>query len=173
MLSRERAVAIDPLSVSAQASLGLRCLNAGRLDQAETALQHALKLSPENGLVRWAQGVLRLEQSRPDEALAAFEREELQSLRLLGRTLAHHARGRPAESDAALQELIDTAAEDSAFQIAEAYAYRGEADLAFEWLERAYAQHDPGLSQMKPFPLLRNLHGDRRWQPFLEKMGFG
>lgn len=61
-------------------------------------------------------------------------------------------------------------AEDSSFQIAEAFAYRGEADRAFEWLERAYVQHDPGLSQMQALPLLRNLYGDTRWPPFLEKM---
>ncbi len=45
-------------------------------------------------------------------------------------------------------------------------------DLAFEWLERAYDQRDPGLCEMKahlfaplvctPIP---------RWDPFLRKMG--
>jgi hypothetical protein len=38
-------------------------------------------------------------------------------------------------------------------------------------MERAYAQHDPGLISMKVDPLLRSLHADPRWQPFLEKMG--
>jgi hypothetical protein len=56
-------------------------------------------------------------------------------------------------------------------QMAEVYAYRREADLAVEWLERAYAQRDPGLSSIKSNTLLRNLHGDLRWQLFLEKMG--
>lgn len=39
------------------------------------------------------------------------------------------------------------------------------------WVERAYAQHDPGLISMKVDPLLRSLHDDPRWQPFLKKMG--
>ena len=166
-----RASALDPLSVTAQGNLGLRCLNAGLLDEADAALNHALKLSPQGGLVRWALGVLRLEQGRLADALAAFEREELESLRVLGLALVQHARGHSEESDAALQELIDGTAETSAFQIAQAYAYRAEADRAFEWLERAYAQRDPGLTQMKQFPLFRNLHGDPRWQTFLRKMG--
>jgi hypothetical protein len=38
-------------------------------------------------------------------------------------------------------------------------------------MERAYAQHDPGLISMKVDPLLHRLHEDPRWQPFLEKMG--
>ncbi len=165
-------MAIDPLSFIAQGNLGLRCLNAGLLDEAAAVLNSALKLNPRGALLHWVLGTLRLEQGRPEEALAAFQREELEHLRLLGLTLVQHTWGRRAESEAALQELIEKGAEDSAFQIAEAFAYRGDADHAFEWLERAYAQRDPGLSQMQALPLLRNLHGDPRWQPFLEKMRF-
>ena len=51
-----------------------------------------------------------------------------------------------------------------------AHAYRGEADLAFEWLERAYAQRDSGLGEIVSSALLRGLHGDPRWQPFLRKL---
>jgi hypothetical protein len=36
-----------------------------------------------------------------------------------------------------------------AYQIAEAYAFRGESGKAFEWLESAYKQRDPGLTQIK------------------------
>ena len=165
-----RAVTLDPLSFIAQRNLGLRCLNAGFLDEAAAALNSALKLNPHGAFLYWVLGALRLEQGRPEEALAAFQREELEYLRLLGLTMVQHNRGRRAESEAALQELIEKGAEDCAFQIAQALAYRGEADHAFAWLERAYAQRDSGLSQMQALPLLHNLHGDPRWQPFLEKM---
>ena len=60
---------------------------------------------------------------------------------------------------------------DSAYQAADVYAARVEADLAFEWLDRAYAQRDPGLTQMKTDPCLRSLHTDPRWDIFLRKMG--
>ena len=55
-------------------------------------------------------------------------------------------------------------------QIAEVYAFRGESDKAFEWLERAYAQGDGGLSQMKGNPLLKSLERDLRYAAFLKKM---
>ena len=58
-----------------------------------------------------------------------------------------------------------------AFLIAQGNAYCGNVDLAFEWLERAYAQRNAGLCQVKLEPFLRNLHGDWRWQAFLKKMG--
>ena len=44
-----------------------------------------------------------------------------------------------------LPELTESFAETAAYQIAEVYAYRGDKDRAFEWLERARRQRDAGL----------------------------
>jgi hypothetical protein len=74
-------------------------------------------------------------------------------------------------SDAALNELIKNEAELAAYQIAAAYAYRGDKDKAFEWLERARCQRDPGLADLRKDPLLENLHSDPRWNVFLHTMG--
>src|SRR5437763_13781225 len=78
---------------------------------------------------------------------------------------------RVTESDAALAELTKNEAETAAFQIAEAYAYRGDKDRACEWLERARQQRDPGLGGLHKDPLLKNLHDDPRWNAFLRTMG--
>ncbi|MGE5716522.1 MAG: hypothetical protein ACM369_07730 [Acidobacteriota bacterium] len=56
------------------------------------------------------------------------------------------------------------------FQIAEVSAYRGELDLAFQWLERARTLHDTGLLELKGDPLLRNLEQDPRYRAFLATM---
>ncbi len=50
------------------------------------------------------------------------------------------------------------------------YAFRGETDRAFEWLERAYVQHDPGCALVKGDPLLKNIQNDPRYTAFLKKM---
>ena len=50
-------------------------------------------------------------------------------------------------------------------------AFRREADRAFEWLDKAVAYHDPGLSDIVVEPLFANLHQDPRWLPFLRKLG--
>ena len=84
---------------------------------------------------------------------------------------ARWAQKRVPESDAALNELIKNEAELAAFQIAEVYAYRGDKDKAFEWLERARRQHDPGLGDLRKDPLLEKLHDDPRWNTFLHTMG--
>lgn len=77
--------------------------------------------------------------------------------------------GRNKDSDAALAELIVKDATTGAFQIAEVYAFRGETDRAFEWLERAYASRDGGLAQLKGDPLLKSVEHDRRYAAFLKK----
>ena len=59
----------------------------------------------------------------------------------------------------------------AAYQIAEVYAWRGEADKAFEWLERSYAQDDGGLSFIKVDPLLKSVESDPRFAAFLRKLG--
>jgi hypothetical protein len=111
-----------------------------------------------------------LAQARPQEALAEMEREPEPFWHLFGQTLAYHALGRKKESDAALAEYVAKYHAEGAFQIAELYAFRGEADRAFEWLERAYAQRDTGLSQMKGDRLLESLERDPRYAAFLKKM---
>ena len=56
------------------------------------------------------------------------------------------------------------------FQIAEVHAARGDADAAFEWLERAYVQRDGGVTETKVSPYFRPLHGDARWSLFLRRL---
>lgn len=168
-----RAVEVDPLSFIAQGNLALRCFNAGLLDEADRAIDAALAITRRVALLHWLRGTILLEQGRLDDALTAFEQEDNESLRLQGLVMAHHAAARPAQAQAVLDQLIKVGADDSAFQIAEVYAYRGEADPAFEWLERARRQRDPGVSQIQSGPLLRSrLRGDPRWRTFLETMGF-
>jgi hypothetical protein len=89
---------------------------------------------------------------------------------LLGLTIVQYARGCTTASDAALRQLIERGSGGAAFQIAEAYAYRGNADVAFEWLERAYAQRDSGIPSAKISIFLKNIQSDLRWRPFLEKL---
>jgi len=84
--------------------------------------------------------------------------------------LAYHALGRDPDSNAALAGLIGKNGADAAFQIAQVYAYRGEADKSFEWLDRAYKQRDSGLPEIKTDPLLKNLRHDQRYTELLKKL---
>jgi hypothetical protein len=84
--------------------------------------------------------------------------------------LAYYALGRRADSDQSLYSLIGLHAADDAFGIAQVYALRGENDRAFEWLDRAYVQHEKALMDIKGDPLIEKLTADPRYKVFLRKM---
>ena len=90
--------------------------------------------------------------------------------RRTGLALVHHALGDRVASDAALEELRKEDPVGIAYQFAEIHAYRGEIELAFEWLERAEATHDSGLTDALTNPLMRNLHADPRWAALVARL---
>lgn len=166
-----RAVTLDPLSARAHRVLGSRYLYAGLLDEAQNSLRRALELNPAGGLTHYWLGMVELSRCRWEGARLAFQKEGNPALRLLGLSVVNHALGNAAEAQATLSELAANHAIGGASQIARAYAYLGDADRAFAWLERADLERDPGLIEINAEILLRNIHGDARWQTFLQKMG--
>ena len=70
--------------------LALRCLNSDLLEEADAALDQAFA-QPACSCCQ-PLGTLRLEQGRLDEALAAFQQEGIEALRLSGIAMALHAR---------------------------------------------------------------------------------
>jgi tetratricopeptide (TPR) repeat protein len=165
-----RSVELDPLSAEAQLFLGIAALYAGRLEEAAAGFTKALELNPAYPSTRVFLGRVYLAQSHPQEALAEMDLEPEPYWRLYGQALAYHTLGRKKEADAALAEL--TVKHDAAapFQIACVYAFRGDSDRAFEWLERSYTRGDTGLVWLKTDPHLKGLERDARWAPFLRKL---
>jgi tetratricopeptide (TPR) repeat protein len=166
-----KAVALDPLSAHTHRQAAMIAVMSERFDEAAASFQLALDLAPRAGLNHAFLAITRLLQGRVPEALEAAEPESHDVFRNLALAMIHHAQGHAAESDAELQTLISKFGWTAAYQVAEAYAYRNEVDKAFEWLERAYEQRDPGVTYSKTDVILRSLHGDPRWQPFLQRMG--
>ncbi len=83
--------------------------------------------------------------------------------------MAYFAFERNADSDAALALRIKNHPND-AFGVAEVYAFRGESDDAFKWLDRAYEQKDAFLCTLMSSRPLDGLHDDPRYKAFLKKM---
>ena len=165
-----QAVALDPLRANSYLGLGYLLYCAGRYEQAQAILQKALELNPQASNAHITLGKILLAEGRPQQALAEMEREPSEWGKFIGEVLAYHALGRQQDSDVALAQLVATHGNDSAYQIAEAYAYRGESDKAFQWLEHAYEERDPGVPELKIDPLLKNLRHDPRFTELLKKM---
>ncbi len=166
-----QSIALDPLSPRGRIDLGDTYYWAHRLDEAADSLQIALSFSPGWVGTQYLIGRVLLAQGDASAALVAIEQETSDIYRLTGTAIAQHALGDAGASDAALEKLIEKYAAGAAYQVAEVYAFRGEIDLAFDWLEQAYDNRDPGLPQMLGDPLLANLLNDPRSEPLLDKMG--
>jgi serine/threonine protein kinase/Tfp pilus assembly protein PilF len=165
-----KAIALDPLSHSAWQTLTNYFTATRDFAAALVASHRALEISPQSDFSLNDLGTLQLLQGKAKEALETFRRIDNEGFRLSSIAMAEHTLGRARESQQALAQLIAQHATEAAFQIAEAYAWRGEKDKAFEWLERAYQQRDGGLSDIKTDPPLAGLRSDPRYKAFLRKM---
>jgi TolB-like protein/DNA-binding winged helix-turn-helix (wHTH) protein/TPR repeat protein len=166
-----RAVDLDPLNADSWERLGEIKYFTGQLDQAPADFKKALELNPNVLAAHKVLCQIYLMQ-RPQDALSEIELVRYDLVRASLYPLAYYALGREKESDTALSELITKYHASSAYQIAEAYAFRNQSDEAFEWLERAYAQRDSGLIETKVDPLLKSLHNDPRYAALLKKLNF-
>ena len=165
----QETVRKDPDSVWAWGQLGYHLAAQGRYAEAHNALGHAMRIRPEDNRVGYYAGLALLLDGHAKEAVAAFERSG-SVFRLAGLAAAHFDAGNEAASQEALRTLVTRHAPIGAYQVAQAHAWRGERDLAFEWLERAGRQYDAGLAQLKFDPMMRKLHGDPRYAAWLERL---
>jgi TolB-like protein/DNA-binding winged helix-turn-helix (wHTH) protein len=166
-LTQEASI-LDPLRTNAY--LGALLLTAGRYDEAKASVEKALSMNQNLEGAHARLGAILLAQGHAQAALAEMDAEPGEWEKLTGQALVYHALGRTHDSEAALSRLIATHTEDSPYQIAEIYAYRGEFDQAFAWLDRSFVKRDPGLNQLKLDPLLKNLRADPRYSDLLKKM---
>jgi TolB-like protein/Flp pilus assembly protein TadD len=165
-----KSTQLDPLSPRAWSDLG-RYLNADhQFAAAREALNHALEISPESIYGLFHLGETALLEGKPHDAMAVFGKSG-GGYQLAGIAMAQHSLGHPQASQQALDAEIAQFAQGAAYQIAETYAWRGEKDEAFAWLDRAYAQRDGGLSFIKCDPLVANLRGDPRFGALLRRLG--
>lgn len=167
----EYSVARDPLNAVGFYNLGGSYLYAGRWDEALAALETTLQLTP-NRIGAWFQtGVANLLKGDATAAVAAFERESLDVLKLIGLAMGQHAAGNTVAAEEVLNDLITNWEKEAAYNISYVFAFRGETDKAFEWLDKAVEYGDPGIVEIGVEPLFRNIHEDPRWLPFLESVG--
>jgi TolB-like protein/DNA-binding winged helix-turn-helix (wHTH) protein/TPR repeat protein len=169
---QRRAVDLDPLNADSWESLAETEFFMGQLDEALVHIKKALELNPDVVAAHMILSQIYLIQGRPHDALAEIKLVPHDSVRARLYAITYYALGRKKESDTALSKLIAKYHEGRAFEIAQVYAYRNQPDEAFEWLDRAYAEHDSGLVLTKMEPLLMNLHSDPRFAALLKKLNF-
>jgi TolB-like protein/DNA-binding winged helix-turn-helix (wHTH) protein len=166
----EEGIALDPLRPNSYSNLEYLLYLQGRYSEARVSLQRALDLNPQATYVHLTMGKILISEGKPEQALREADKESIDWAKLIGYVLAYHALGREQESNSALGDLIAKHGSTAAFQVAQLYAFRGESDKSFEWLERAFKTRDPGMVEIKTDPLFQNLRHDKRYVDLLERM---
>lgn len=165
-----QALAVDPLEAETHDLFSWTLFHAGRFSEAEVEGRRVLDIRPSYALGHFDLGLYLLAQGELQAGLSEMQQEKIEGVQSAGLAMAFHALRRKADSDAALRRAERDSAQDTAYWIACAHAYRGEVNAAFQWLDRAYTQKDIFLEYIKGEWALKSLESDPRYKAFLRKM---
>ena len=166
-----RSIHADPLSMIGPSYVASIYLSAGRPSEAEAELRAMLARSTSPSREHARLAIVLVAQGRTEEALVEAKAELVDWARLWSLAIVDWTLGRKTESDEALEQLERKYCDSTAFQIAQVRAVRGEADAAFEWLERALETRDAGVALAMVSTFFNSLHGDPRWTAFMRRIG--
>jgi serine/threonine-protein kinase len=169
----EQAVQLDPASPVVNNMLGLVLYASGDYPRAIEAFRRTLELEPGAAMARGFLACAYVGAGRKQEALA--EIAHVSDGDLDHGALRAWVLWSAGERDAARQlarELLDRPGRGPMRPGLQAalYAYLGERDRAFALLDRAYAEKDWSLREVKVSPMLDPLRDDPRFAKLLKKL---
>ena len=166
----KKSIALDPLKGITYFNYGQILYYANRFEEAIEAYKKVLELNPNFPRAHIFLGKVYLLQGKPEMALTEMLQEADGPWKNFGLILAYHALGRKTETDKLFSDFISRFQKKEMYQIAEIYAYRGEKDKAFDYLEKYYIAREGRLTYLKGDPFLKNLESDPRYITFMKKM---
>jgi TolB-like protein/tetratricopeptide (TPR) repeat protein len=166
-----QVITIDPRSGTAWGWLGWHLAAVGQFEEAEQAARQAVALVPNSPFIAAGLVIIQIQRGETDAALTSAQQIPPDIWRDIALAFAAQGGDDRAAAGAALKRLIDTSADGSAYQIAEVYALRKDPDDMFEWLDRAWAIHDSGISRLLTDPFILRYRDDPRFAAFCKTVG--
>jgi TolB-like protein/Tfp pilus assembly protein PilF len=172
-----RARELDPLSSIIAVSLADVFYFCRRFQESADVLHATITSDPSFVHARNDLARTLTQLGRHDEAIAGFlagaRLREIEPDLSPGLGYAYAAAGRMDDARRVLARLEAARGERyfSAQGIAVIHAALGDLDRAFEWLERAFDEHDGALSWVRVNPRLDALRGDSRFASIQAKLG--
>lgn len=163
-----KSIELDPLRPIVYLNLALSLSQTNRIEEGIASCRKALELDPALPSGHTQAGILYLKQDKPELALQELVRDSLSTGAL---AMVHYALGNKKEADLYLREMINNS-EGKAFRVAEIYAFRGENDKAFAWLDKSFDDLEPDLLSFKNSIGIKKLENDPRYPAYLKKMRF-
>ena len=161
----------DPLNANRYIWLGTYLVGLGRLDAAQQAIDKAIELQPAADAFHTVLAIVAIVRGDAKAALAIAQQETKPPWHQIALALATQVGPDRKAADAALQTIIVKYADGAPYQIAEAYALRRDPDDMFQWLDRAWAARDPGVTNLLFDPFILRYRADPRFTAFCKKVG--
>lgn len=167
----ERIHRLDPVRLANLRALGSAYLKIGRYADAIDTLNQVVSLNPKYPSGYSTLCLAYLVSGDIDKAVSAGDKIEDDVPKLFCRATISAAKGDKAKSMSLADELLELQGDYAAGRVASIYAWIGDNDKAFQWLEVAFQQRDDGLAFILGAVNFRNLRSDPRYPVFLEKLG--
>jgi len=164
------AIRHDPLESLSYIQLAKYLAQRGRYDDALDAVARAISLRPTSRM-QFLVAELQLLRGHAEEAVRVGKSVTEKDSRMWIMALAAPAAGDPVAGDQALHWIIDRHGSVMAYQVAQVYAFRKDAGRTFQWLDRAWRQRDPGMSELAYDPLFKSYYRDPRFAEICHKLG--
>lgn len=171
------AQTLDPLSPTINAHVGAVLYFARQYELAFVELSKSLLVDPLNHACYFYTGLVQIQIPQLEKALESFRRAgELGGNAMnisLHTAYIYSLQGRRIDAGKILTMAIKASKETyiSPVVLAAVYNGIGERDQVFACLDKALAEHDPGLVFLKVHPLFDSVQGDRRFAAVLNKIG--
>ncbi|MBT8264853.1 MAG: tetratricopeptide repeat protein, partial [Muriicola sp.] len=164
------AIEVDPLVYGNYFNLGFAYYRLNQLEKAEEAFRNFELYYPNWEIYHYMMAQIRLAQGRNDEALAEIKQEKHEFFSLYGQNFILFAIDRKAEADKLFKEFLEKYGETDLANVADLYAFRGDYDLSFEWLNKAFEAKDPVLIEALTYPSFKPMHSDPRWGELINRI---
>ena len=170
----DEAVALDPLNPAVHQARANILQYAGRLPEAEQAIQRAIQLSPKLWYPHLSYALILVQAGKLTEAQKEIARVEHGSASITAfQAIIAERLGNRNESNRLLQEILSSDMLGAVhYQVAEVYAQQGRADDVFSELDKAYVARDSGLAQILTDFTLEPIRSDPRFQTIVKRLNF-
>ena len=174
----QRAVELDPLSPDLTFHMAWHYHFLRQDDQAIEQARKALELDPNSSQAHLQLGYGYEGKGMFSEAIGEYQRVRALSSQsafgLADLAYAYALSGQRGEAERILAQLTELSKHRYVPETSMAVVYTGlgEKDRALDWLEKAYAEHAPGVSMLKVDPRYNGLRTDPRFQDLLRRLNF-
>jgi Tfp pilus assembly protein PilF len=170
----QRALDLDPLSISINLEMGLPYFYQRQYDQAITIFNKALEMDSSFSWTHYYVALCYEQKQEYDRAISEYKLIPDNSKKFAWMAYAYGKAGDSANAKKLIAQVEQMAKSQyvSAVDIAIAYLGLNEKDRVFEWLEKAYENRDESLVRIRANPRFDSLSSDARFKDLLHRIGF-